>query len=141
MRRDGGLRTGIESDDERLLEHMDPGAGPRDSALLWFVDIRCSGVTLPSEPEEVRQWFLDRSGLIRAALRELSEELIAGIDSDWPLRKEIPADDGVEMAIYCSAIRRLSGREISGILSQLDRTWIDTIRQLGRYHHSISVNG
>ena len=47
-RRDGGLRTGVDFDDERVLERFEPGDLARDSALEWFVDIRCRGETLPA---------------------------------------------------------------------------------------------
>src|SRR5437867_195824 len=120
-RRDGGLRTGIEFNDARVLERFEPGDSPQDSALLWFVDVRCSGGSLPSEPESVRRWFLQKGGFIRAALHELSKELVAGIDPGWPIRRTIPTPDGMRMAVYCSATRRLTGREIAEILSDLEK--------------------
>lgn len=140
-RRDGGIRTGIELNDERVLERYEPGNPQQDSALLWFVDIRCLGKHLPSEPETARDWFLERGEIIQNALRELANELIAGIDSDWPMRKPIPTRNGVQMAIYCSAMRRLSGREISQILSDLAKKWSKTIEGLDTYAHSVSTNG
>ena len=88
-RRDGGLRTGIDTNDERVLERFEPGNAAQDSALLWFVDVRCSGESLPAEPELIRRWFLDRTGTIQAGLRSLAVELSAGMDRDWPLKKEI----------------------------------------------------
>lgn len=139
-RRDGGLRTGIDLNDERVLEQFEPGDVPQDSALLWFVDVRCSAERLPSEPEAIREWFLARGETIRAALRELSSELSAGMDSDWPLKKEIATSDGVKMAIYCSALRRLSGREISDVLSGLEKTWGTAIQALGGYAHPVHAH-
>ena len=132
-RRDGGLRTGIDFNDERVLERFVPGDAPQDSALLWFVDVRCSGENLPSEPEAIRGWFLERSEIIQAALRLLSEELVTGLDSGWPLRKSIATQDSAHLTIYCSALRRLTGREISGILSELEKAWPDVIHNLGSY--------
>ena len=140
-RRDGGLRTGIDFNDERVLETFEPGNSRPDALLLWFVDIRCSGENLPSEPEAIRDWFLGRGEAIQAALLELSAELRAGIDSDWPLKKEIPTRDGVRMAIYCSATRRLSGREISGVLVSLEGAWPAVIRELASYADPLLANG
>ena len=140
-RRDGGLRTGIELNDERVLERFEPGDSPQDSTLLWFVDVRCSGRNLPSEPEAIRRWFLEKSEIVRAALCQLSEDLIAGIDPGWPIRRLIPTTDGVRMAVYCSATRRLSGREISEILSDLEKAWPKVIRKLVSYAHPVPANG
>lgn len=140
-RGDGGLRTGIEFNDERVLETFTLGDGLQDSALLWFVDVRCQGENLPSEPEAIRSWILARGEMIRGALRELAGELSAGIDSDWPLKKDLGTQDGVRIAIYCSAIRRLSGREISSVLSALATTWSDAVRNLGSYAHPVPAHG
>lgn len=140
-RRDGGLRTGVEFDGECLLERYDPGENPRDSALLWYVDVRCLGEQLPDEPEAVRQWLLERGDPIRAALRELAEELGAGMDDEWPLKKEISSANGVRMAIYCSAMRRLDGREISAVLSDLASQWQELLDKMVSYEHSLSAHG
>ncbi len=140
-RRDGGLRTGIDLDDERLWERFEPGDSPQDSALLWFVDVRCAGENLPAEPEAIRSWFLERGEIIRAALRELAEELAAGMDQDWPLKKTIPTQDGTVMAIYCSVIRRLTGREISDILSALATRWPMVLRDLEECGHPVPAHG
>ena len=42
------------------------------------------------------------------------------------------------MALYCSAIRRLTGRQISQVLSDLKTTWPDLITHLDAYEHSNS---
>ena len=140
-RRDGALRTGVELNDERILENYEPGDSPQDSALLWFVDVRCSGEPIPSQPEAVRQWLLERGGAVGPSLRQLAEDLAAGIDPDWPVKKEVPTADGVSMVIYCSAIRRLSGREIAGILSALAEHWPLVVGALGTYEHPMPVHG
>jgi hypothetical protein len=141
-RRDGGVRTGIEFNNERMLELYEAGRPPLDSALLWFVDVRCSGKNLPSEPEMIRNWFLERDNIIQTALHQFSQDLIAGIDADWPMRKTIvPTRHGIRMAIYCSATRRLTGTEISDILSSLAKAWPKVIRQLPVYALPVSANG
>jgi hypothetical protein len=139
-RKDEGLRTGIDFNDERVLERFEPGELPRDSALVWFVDIRCTGEALPSQPEAIREWFLNRSALIQTALRQLANDCGAGIDNDWPLKQEIPTTDGIAMAIYCSAIRRLSGREIASVLTELEANWPVLLRELPSYTAPVSAN-
>jgi hypothetical protein len=119
---------------------MTRGAAPGDSTLAWFVDVRCRGEALPSVPEDVREWFLSRSGLIQPAFRQLAQELGTGIDSDWPLKRPIPATDGNDMAIYCSAIRRLSGREIAAVLADLATKWPALVRELPDYSSSVPAN-
>jgi hypothetical protein len=141
-RRDGGVRTGIEFNDERMLELYEPGNLPQDSALLWFVDVRCSGKNLPSEPEQIRSWFLGRGDIIQRALQEFSQDLFVGIDADWPMRKTIvPSRNGVRMAIYCSVTRRFTGKEISAILSDLAKNWSKIIRVLPAHMHPMPANG
>jgi hypothetical protein len=140
-RSDGGLRSGIDFNDERVLESYESGTQPEDSTLLWFIDVRCSGENLPQEPESIRHWFLNRSEIIQSALNELAEGLHAGIDSGWPLKKDLPTKDGVCMAVYCSAIRRLTGREISQVLSDLRSAWPDLINNLDTYEHSVLAHG
>jgi nucleoside-diphosphate-sugar epimerase len=140
-RSDGGLRSGIDFNEERMLECYEQGTLPQDSTLLWFVDIRCAAENLPAEPESIRRWFLDRSDLIQSALNQLSDDLSAGIDSGWPIKRVILTGDRVNMAVYCSAIRRLTGREISQVLSDLRNTWPDLIKHLDTYEHSILAHG
>jgi hypothetical protein len=140
-RADGGLRSGIDFNEERVWERFEAGALPQDSALLWFVDVRCSADKLPSEPEAIRRWFSDRSGVIQFTLNQLANELSAGIDSGWPLKKEVPTKDGVQMTVYCSAIRRLTGREISKVLADLSCDWPELIARLDSYEHSILTHG
>lgn len=139
-RQDGGLRTGVDFNDERVLERYEPGDLPRDSALTWFVDIRCTGEALPSDPEAIREWFLNQSGPIQTALRQLAKDCSAGIDKDWPLKRQIPTSDGVTMAIYCSAMRRLSGREIAFVLGELEAKWPVLVRDLPSYTTPVPAN-
>jgi hypothetical protein len=133
-RRDGGIRTGVEFDGERLLENFEEGEFPPDSALLWFVDIVCVGTNLPADPEGVRRWLLDRADVIRPGLRKMEEEIRAGIDSDWPVRHEIGNIDSTKITIQCSASRRIEGREIAGILRDIEKAWSKLINGLASYH-------
>jgi hypothetical protein len=140
-RGDGGLRSGIDLNEQRVLENFEPGNLPQDSALLWFIDIRCSAEKLPSEPESIRHWFLDRNDVIQPALRQLANDLCAGIDRDWPFRRVIPTQDGVQMVIFCSAIQRLTGREISQILTDLAKSWPALIDNLDSYENPVLAHG
>jgi hypothetical protein len=129
-RKDGGVRTGVEVNDGRVLETFLPGEGERDAALLYFVDVRCSGAKLPQAPEEVRVWLLEHSTQIKSALKALADDLSAGIDIDWPAKKEAETNGSARIAVYCSAMRRLSGREIASILLELETNWHETIKGL-----------
>jgi hypothetical protein len=123
-RKDGGVRTGVELDGERVLEQFKPGRGAPDSALEWFVDVRCRGRHIPNDPEAVRRWLLDRGAGIQAHLEQMAADLQAGMDADWPLTSELPGtSNAVTIKIVCSAVRRLTGRDIGQVLLQLKRSW------------------
>jgi hypothetical protein len=141
MRNDGGLRSGVDFNGERILESFKPGRLPQDSRLIWFIDIRCSGRKLPSDGEAVRDWFLAHKDVIQIALRDLAKELHVGIDREWPVKKVISPNNGLQIAIYCSTIRRLEGRDISQIILNLGKSWPDLIRHLEGYQHPHLVHG
>ncbi len=131
-RRDGGVRTGVELDNERILERFDPGSLPEDSTLLWWIDVRCSQKTWPSEPEEVRAWLLEKENAerIESGLKDLAAELPAGIDVDWPAKHVVLNHAGIEIEILYSAMRRVDGCQIKGVLSELARNWRTIIANL-----------
>jgi hypothetical protein len=52
VRRDGGIRLGVEVDDVTAFHHFLPGSKELNPALLWWVDLRCYGRKLPDDPEE-----------------------------------------------------------------------------------------
>jgi hypothetical protein len=139
-RRDGGVRTGISFNDERVVEEFEPGDLPRDPGLLWFVEVRGSGAELPYEEGQVKEWFLARGERIRRTLREYAEELRVGLDADWPLKKEVAGAEA-NLAIYCSAIRRMSGPEISDVLLRMANEWEALVSTLGRKEPVIALNG
>jgi hypothetical protein len=123
-RRDGGIRTGVDLDGDPVLEAFKPGCGPVDSALEWFVDVRCSGRRLPADGEAARAWLLQRGDAIGGQLAEMADELRAGIDPDWPLTRTMPeAANGVEVEVVCSAIRRLTARDVRQVLLRLKESW------------------
>ncbi len=123
-RRDQGVRTGVELGDERILERFEPGCLKEDdSKLLWWIDVRCSQKSWPSEPEEVRDWLLNNAQNIENGLKALATELRAGIDVDWPVKHVDNRHTGAKIEILCSAMRRVDGREIETELLKLAKHW------------------
>lgn len=139
-RKDGGLRTGVELDGERVLETYAPGRQPPDSALEWFVDVRCRGRRLPDSEEEVRRWLLEQSPAIEAQLKLMAEELATGMDPEWPIIKEVPVSaKGVSIKIVCSAVHRLAGRDIGKILHKLLRSWPQLVASLPSFPNAMAA--
>ena len=122
--------TGAEINGERVLELFKPGRAAFDSALDWFVDLRCRGRNLPEDPESIRGWFLEQGPTIQTHLERIAEELRAGMDSDWPLTRGVTIAKGVEAKFVCSAVRRLTGRDIGKILLNLGKAWPRLIASL-----------
>src|SRR5438874_10628438 len=79
-RQDGGVRTAIEVDSETTFHQFEPGSEESDPALLWYVDLRCEGEDLPSEPEDARKWLLANADLIKHGFRLLADKVAAGVD-------------------------------------------------------------
>lgn len=128
---DGGKRTGVEIDGETVLERFERGNKAEDSALLWFVDIRCSGGNLPNETEAAREWLLEKAPIIQAGVRDVANELGAGIDFSAPISRKIPnAGKGVTVEICCSAIRRIHARDIAKALEEISSHWREFLKQL-----------
>jgi hypothetical protein len=129
---DGGIRTGIDVNDTYVFHRFENESDEPDPVLLWYVDVRCKGARLPKEPEEVRQWFLDHSEIIRNALSALAQELRAGMDVDiWPVQRKIPGTPrGVKMCIVCSTSLRIEALDIARVLTDIAKHWEDRIRNL-----------
>lgn len=131
VRVDGGKRTGIEIDGETVSERFEAGKQPEDSALLWFVDIRCAGDNLPNEAEAAREWLLEKAPAIQTGVREVAHELRAGIDFSAPISREIPrVGRGFTVQIFCSAMRRLQALEIAEALEEISSQWSEFLNQL-----------
>jgi hypothetical protein len=129
-RRDGGIRTGVEVGDERMLECFEAGSPEEDSTLLWWVDVRCTQRTWPTDPEGVRAWLLKNAPRIETGLTDYAAELAAGIDINWPVKHIVPGGADVKMQISCSAMHRVAGREIPTELSELSNHWQTIIAEL-----------
>ena len=131
MRVDGGKRTGIEIDGETVLGRFERATKPEDAALLWFVDIRCSGGNLPNEAEAAREWLLNKSLLIQDGMRDLANKLRAGIDFSAPIEQPIPnAEKGTHIKIFCSAARRPEALAIAKALDEISSHWKEFLNKL-----------
>src|SRR5260221_6984988 len=69
---DGGIRYAIALDYQPVLHRFSPGPDEEDPVLVWYIDVRCRGRNLPSQTEEVRQWFITNAGPIKKELLELA---------------------------------------------------------------------
>jgi hypothetical protein len=107
-RADRGVRTGIALNGEDVFQHFEDGEEVPDPALLWFVDLRCEGASLPKDPDAAWQWLLDHTKTIRSGLLKCADERKSGVDADiypllWKAFPKAPA--GVTMTIAFSATR------------------------------------
>jgi hypothetical protein len=130
-RKDGGVRTGVEVNDEPVMGRFEEGEKENDSALEWYVDVRCSVSKLGHDPEDARRWLTENANAIQAALGNLAKEVNAGMDFSCVLRRKVAgAPRGVQMDIVCSAVRRLTAQEMAKVLSELGVQWRELIVQL-----------
>src|SRR5688500_7350298 len=130
VRRDGGTRTGIEVDEDTAFSRFEEGAVERDAALVWYVDVRCTGSHLPQERGAARAWLLRHSDAIAALLRAAAEQVPAGYDPvEWPLQTS-GTIDGAGVTVACSAVRRAEARQLAQILQNLAAHLRDHIESL-----------
>ena len=131
VRVDGGKRTGIEIDGETVLERFERGNKAENSALLWFVDIRCSGGDLPNEAEAAREWLLSKGSIIKKGVSDVANELQAGIDFSAPIERRIPnVGKGITVRVFCSAIRRLTALDMAKALAEIGAHWTEFLKTL-----------
>ncbi|MEX0701907.1 MAG: hypothetical protein WD069_07410 [Planctomycetales bacterium] len=140
-RKDGGIRTGLDIALRTVWENFHTAADEEDAdpVLLWYVDVRGEGDSIPGAREELREWLLEHADSISTALLSLSDEFQAGLDvGTWPASWEVPdRPEGVKLEIVISAARRIDGLEISHVLRELGRNWIQLV---GRIPRSIGVS-
>ena len=107
-------------DGETVLEQFEPGNQAEDSALLWFVDVRCSGNTLLAGSEAVRSWLMVKAPAIQAGLSGLARKLEVGVDFSAPIMQPVAnAGPGITVQICCSAVRRFKGLELAQNLNEI----------------------
>ena len=131
-RRDGGVRTGIEIDNDTVLARFERGGQESDPALVWYVDVRLQGKRLPTDPEAARSWLLRHGKSVARILRQMADEVPLGIDpGDWPLRKTGRVDaSGVKVTVSCSAMRRVDAQSISNELRDIAQHWDKRVAEL-----------
>jgi hypothetical protein len=135
-RQDGGIRSGVEVDDDTVMGKFQEGRGEHDPALLWYVDVRCKGRGLPTNPEDARQWLIKRQiqNIVRKLLEELADRVPSGVDpSEWPLIcKHVfgTANRRATISVACSAVRRVVGRDLAKILRDIADRWEEHVGEL-----------
>lgn len=127
------MRTGIELDKNLVYGRFDEGDPEYDPVLLWYIDLRCEGPGLPTEPDDARQWLLNQSDIVCDGLRRCAEELRAGSDPDiypvfWEGFSGVP--EGVSMKLAFTAIRRIDAIQLSQKMCDLSAHWIELIESL-----------
>jgi hypothetical protein len=134
-RYDEGFRTGVELDDDRIVEKFREGKGPRDPALLWYVDWIAEGRGVPADPTLALQWLIDQKPVVTQGFEAFATHLRAGADPDifaleWHDFDGRPRD--VTMRISCSATRRVDARRMAEVLDKIAKNWTRDLRELDR---------
>jgi hypothetical protein len=132
-RQDQAVRAGIEVDDELMAEKFIPGLPDHNSALLWYVDLRCAiDQPAPTDLGNARALLLDIGEPVQRTLFSVADELSAGLDSDlWPLRRVVPSlPAGIRAEVVCSAMRRVADGELSQAVRELAQNWQVMINEM-----------
>jgi hypothetical protein len=129
---DGAIRTGLDCDGSTILERFEPGSPEWDSALLWFVDVRLTGESLPTgSPEEVREWLSHLESAIAQGLYRVADEISVGIDKEWPIKRALALNVvGVEAEVAGSCTNRMTGRDFAEKLRNIGDHWIELLASL-----------
>lgn len=131
-RADGGVRTGLSIDGVTVAQSFEEGNAEHDPRLVWFVDVRCRGRSLPSEAGDLIDWLSAQSTPIVAALQALADSLSVGVDSDyvpgeWPIRS-LPK--GVVGRVVYSSIRIVDARGMAKNVHSVAKAWPAILDQL-----------
>ncbi len=135
---DGGLRTGIDIDGIEHWHDYVPGPDDGDAGIIWFIDVRIEGETLPDDPDEVFTWLNTHSTEITTALRRFAEHYEVGLDAGpYPQRWEIERLPGdVDGEVVLSAANRIEGRQLGVLLGELADDWRNILAHLNRMSRS-----
>ena len=143
---DRAIRTGVEVDEELVLQRFFPGGPENNSTLVWYVDVRCvTEVVMPADSGAVLGFFENIAEPVRQTLLSTADDLRAGLDAEiWPLRKEIEGfPNGAEGELVISAIRRVAGGELAEVLQELAKNWPEHLYELAEavpaYHAEASL--
>jgi len=136
-RSDGGVRSGVDVNGGQAWSIFEPGAGDPDPALEWYVDIEWSGSSLPTDADEAKALLLAQEPRVSAACEALASRLEVGIDAEpAPFTQSFDAGlSGVKAGVYCSAVHRVSGRDMGRNLKFIGTSWSRLLKQL----HPVSV--
>jgi len=124
-RADDGVRTGVEVDGRTLAEDFQEGSEEHDPALLWYIDLRCEGDSLPTETESVLDRFRRESEALTSVLHSAADEIGAGVDSE-SLPHQSKFHDRVPDAVIqvaVSAMRRVASRNVAEELHRIADDW------------------
>ncbi len=130
-RQDGGFRTGIEIDGQTAWHHFTAGKGEADPALNWWVDVRCEGKNVPSDPDAARDWLLNEGNRIAEFVAQASQDIDPqgfGVGLE-PFRREFKVR-GAQVAVVASAARRITAREMARVLAEIAKKWNDYVNKL-----------
>jgi hypothetical protein len=130
---DGGIRTGVRVNGDLAWHHFDePSSADLDPALLWYVDLRCEGASLPTEKEQARHWLIQNAPVIQEAFSALAEKLQVGYDDEsWPYQFQVSAaPPDTSMKIVCSSIRGLELGDLAKAIRAIGENWVPYLRQL-----------
>jgi hypothetical protein len=132
-RKDGGIRTGIEINDDLVLEQFIPGTSELDPVLLWYIDVRLEfKKSISPEANSVRTAVSAIANPIREALRASANEFQAGIDRGiWPARRKISGlPSGISGEVVCSTTRALRLEDLSAAFAALGRDFSKIVDRL-----------
>ena len=133
------MRTGIGVDEQPLWHDFQAGSEESDPAILWYVDLAIEGNTLPSDPDEVRQWLVEEAKPLTDGLRKAARRLAIGLDdsTDWPYRQQLEGlPRGVRGEIRASAVHGLQEGELSQGLNDLAKNWEAVLERLAPLAHA-----
>lgn len=134
VRFDGGRRTGVSVDDDAdSLHHFEPSdEGEHDPRLLWYVDVRCEGDSLPTQPRQAQAWFVEHGCFFTEGLRQAAASIEVGLDAElWPYRQFLQdAPNGAQCEVVVQAVRRLAGRDVARHVRELAQKWGSILEQL-----------
>jgi hypothetical protein len=132
-RADGAIRTGIELDEDTIFETYEASGSEVDPTLLWYIDLRCKGPGIPSDPQEAKRWLLDHAEIVREGFLRCASEFEAGRDVElypilWSKFHELP--EGVEITIACATNRRIWALSVPKLLEDVAEHWRERIEHL-----------
>jgi hypothetical protein len=125
QRKDGGIRTGLDIDGERVASRLQsaPGSQEPDPALDWYVDVVLKGPAVPGTVGKALDWLSKHEAQIRTSIEAMAASIPAGVDAgEWPVR--YPFRIGAVLGtIACSAVRRVTAQRLAAVLRDVAENW------------------